>query len=61
MNNLSCGETKRLDWNVCLIVIIIFISIGNQYMFFKELHEANEKLSRLEMILEQKFGMNGDL
>jgi len=61
IENLSCGEAKRLDWNVCLIVIIIFISIGNQYMFFKELHEANEKLSRLEMILEQKFGMNGDL
>ena len=54
-------EKKRLDWNVCLIIILAFISIGNQYIFSKELQEANEKLSRIEMILEQKFGMNGDL
>lgn len=54
-------EKKRLDWNVCLIIILAFISIGNQYMMSKELQEANEKLSRIEMILEQKFGMNGDL
>ena len=61
IENLSCGEAKRLDWNVCLIVLLAFISIGNQYMLSNELHVANEKLSRLEMILEQNFGMNGDL
>jgi hypothetical protein len=44
MNNLSCGETKRLDWNVCVVVILAFISIGNQYMLSNQLRVANEVL-----------------
>lgn len=44
MNNLSCGETKRLDWNVCVVVILAFIFIGNQYMLSNQLRVANEVL-----------------
>lgn len=52
--------SKKFDLNLCFILILMFISSGNHYLLFRELHKANDKLTRLENILEQKFAMNGD-